>query len=273
MLDDRVERSAGQLAVVGHPDLDLLAEAGLRDLLARELGLRGRERDAGDASRRSSLAAWIAKLPQPQPTSSRRMPGCRSSLLAIRSSFASWASSSVCAPLRVDRAAVGHRLVEEQREELVADVVVVADRGRVALQACGARRCRISSRLGRLGIPPGSAAATTPNPRRALSLALSSRRLPFVDHDERRRRDRRPPASRPRRRVRGRACRAPGGSATAPTAASRRTSARPRSSPAPPRRPRSARGTAAAESRRSGLGSSGPLARISATVRYLSHLL
>ena len=36
---------------------------------------------------------------------------------------------------REDRAAVGHRGVEEQREEVVADVVVVADSGRVALEA------------------------------------------------------------------------------------------------------------------------------------------
>ena len=45
-----------------------------------------------------SRAAWIAKLPQPQPTSSTRMPGSSSSLLRDRSSLVRWASSSVCAP-------------------------------------------------------------------------------------------------------------------------------------------------------------------------------
>ena len=43
-------------------------------------------------------AACIAKLPQPQPTSSTRWPGLSASFLQTSSSFASCASSSVVAP-------------------------------------------------------------------------------------------------------------------------------------------------------------------------------
>ena len=40
------------------------------------------------------VAAWIAKLPQPQPTSSTRSPGVSASLRQIVSSLRSWADSS-----------------------------------------------------------------------------------------------------------------------------------------------------------------------------------
>ena len=43
-------------------------------------------------------AAWIAKLPQPQPMSSTRSPGSSASLSQTSASFACWASSSVVAP-------------------------------------------------------------------------------------------------------------------------------------------------------------------------------
>ena len=43
-------------------------------------------------------AAWTAKLPQPQPTSSRRSPACSPSFVHTSSSLVSWASSSVVAP-------------------------------------------------------------------------------------------------------------------------------------------------------------------------------
>ena len=44
------------------------------------------------------VAACTAKLPQPQPTSSTRMPGSSPSLVQTISSLASCASSSVVAP-------------------------------------------------------------------------------------------------------------------------------------------------------------------------------
>ena len=62
--------------------------------------------------------------------SSIRIPGSRASLRQISSSLARWASSTFH-PFLEQRAAVGHRLVEEEGEELVRDVVVVAHRLRV----------------------------------------------------------------------------------------------------------------------------------------------
>ena len=44
------------------------------------------------------VAACTAKLPQPQPTSSTRMPGSRPSFVQTISSLVSCASSSVVAP-------------------------------------------------------------------------------------------------------------------------------------------------------------------------------
>ena len=112
-----------------------------RHPLARELGLRPVRSSRRSPSRRSSRAAWIAKLPQPQPTSSTRIPGCERRACSRPDRASSrCASSSVSRAAREDRAAVGHRLVEEQREEVVADVVVVADGRRVALDAVQLRR-------------------------------------------------------------------------------------------------------------------------------------
>ena len=58
---------------------------------------------------------------------------------------------------REDRAAVGHRLVEEEREELVGDVVVVADRAGVALLAvAAAARAQLGLRAARRGVRPAA---------------------------------------------------------------------------------------------------------------------
>ena len=82
-----------------------------------------------------SRAAWIAKLPQPQPTSSTRCPALQLELLRDHVQLGPLRLRERLRAAREQRAAVGHRLVEEQREEVVADVVVVADRLRVALRA------------------------------------------------------------------------------------------------------------------------------------------
>ena len=63
-----------------HADLDPVGEPALGRALARELGLRLRQRDADDAARRGCSAAWMAKLPQPQPTSSTRSPALEAEL-------------------------------------------------------------------------------------------------------------------------------------------------------------------------------------------------
>ena len=94
----RVEGLVAELAVVRHPDLHAVGEAALRRALARERGLRLGERDARRRCTPWCAAAWMAKLPQPQPMSSTRWPGFSSSFVQTSSSFASWASSSVVAP-------------------------------------------------------------------------------------------------------------------------------------------------------------------------------
>ena len=91
--------------------------------------------------------------PQPQPTSSSRSPAFRPSLRQTRSNFSYWASSSVASAVREDRARVGHRGPEDDLVEAVRDVVVVRDRGRVALlrvaqPAAPRRRCLLGRRRG-----------------------------------------------------------------------------------------------------------------------------
>ena len=107
-------------------------------------------------------AAWMAKVPQPQPTSSTRMPGSQPQLAATRSSLARCASSSVARPAPVGVSEVGagvdQRRAEHQLVEVVADVVVV---GRTA--ALSRRRvCRRPAEPG----PPRPAAAAAARGRR-----------------------------------------------------------------------------------------------------------
>ena len=78
------------------------------------------------------LAAWTANAPQPQPTSSRRSPSCSASFVQTSSSLVVLRLLERLGAARPDRARVGHRRVEEQREEVVGDVVVVRDRALVA---------------------------------------------------------------------------------------------------------------------------------------------
>ena len=217
MLRDRVERSTRQLAVVGHPDLDLLAQAGLRHLLARELGLRGRERHAGD--RHAVVLRRVDREAAPAAADVQQAHArLQGELARDQIELRELSVLERLRALRVDRAAVGHRLVEEQPEELVADVVVVADRGRVALRAVAlAAQDQLEARA--LGDPARQRGGQDAQPQTRPVLDAQLGRLPFVDHDERRRPDRRPPASRPHRRGPDRACRAPAGSATAPTGA------------------------------------------------------
>ena len=75
----------------------------------------------------NSPAAWRAKPPQPQPISSTWLSGPRPSFSQMRRYLASWASSSVISGPLEDRARVRPRRVEEERVEVVAEVVVVRD--------------------------------------------------------------------------------------------------------------------------------------------------
>ena len=79
---DGVERAVGDVAVVLHPDLDPVARGpAARDPLAGQARPAARrERDAHRARRRTCGRRGCAKVPQPQPTSSTRMPGSQPEL-------------------------------------------------------------------------------------------------------------------------------------------------------------------------------------------------
>src|SRR5665213_4632804 len=85
---------------------------------------------------------------------------------------------------REDRAAIGHRLVEEEREELVTDIVVVADRGSVALEAVTlAMQDQLEARAA--GQYTGQRGGRDAQPQTHAVPHAQLRRLPLVDHDER----------------------------------------------------------------------------------------
>ena len=125
----------GSAPVVGDADLHPIGDTRFGDALAGELCLTLGRSVMPSTSTPCSRAAWIAKLPQPQPTSSTRIPGSSAELARDELEFRALRLVERLGAAREDRAAVGHGVVEEQREELVADVVVVADRGGVALGA------------------------------------------------------------------------------------------------------------------------------------------
>ena len=134
---DRVEALAGEVAVVREPDLHALVEAGCADALARERGLRG---GRGDADRAHAMVARgvqherapaAADVEHALVLAQRQLPADHLELLVLR-------LLERAGPAREHRAAVRHGGVEEEREELVRDVVVVAYRARIPLAAVAA---------------------------------------------------------------------------------------------------------------------------------------
>ena len=135
----------------------------------------------------------MAKLPQPQPTSSTRSPSCSAELAAHQSELGLLGLlERRRASLEVG-AAVGHRGVQEQGEELVAGVVVVADRApvtadRVALAA----QPQLGLRRPRRPDQPAGADQRDPEPsdlrrgqlRRLERVDDLQRRLDVVDVDQ-----------------------------------------------------------------------------------------
>ena len=84
---------------------------------------------------------------------------------------------------REDRAAVGHRVVEEQTEEVVADVVVVADRRSVTLDAVqAALQDQLDARAA--WQPAGSRGGGDREAQPSAVSVAELWRLPLVDDDE-----------------------------------------------------------------------------------------
>ena len=119
---------SGDVAVVEVADLGEVVEP----VLARSPSAPTRPARATASrrarGRRTRAAAWRTMPPQPQPTSSSRMPGWRPSLRATRSYLACLRLLERGVLGRVDRAGVGHRRAEHHLVEAVGHVVVVLDR-------------------------------------------------------------------------------------------------------------------------------------------------
>ena len=149
-----------QLAVVHDADVDAVGDARPpRARCARELGLRLGERDAGDVHAVLARGVDARTRPSRSRRRARARPAAAPSLRQTSSSFVSLRLLERRRAARPDRARVGHRLVEEQREELVGEVVVVADRALVAHDASAAGRCGRSSVAGTRGGRAAPAAA------------------------------------------------------------------------------------------------------------------
>ena len=128
---DRVERLARDLAVVHDADVDLVGHARRGGALARELRLRLAQRDPGDVHAvlargvQRERAPAAADVEHPLARLQRELRADEVELGPLRLLQRRRAA-------RPDRARVRHRLVEEQREVLVGEVVVVRDRALVA---------------------------------------------------------------------------------------------------------------------------------------------
>ena len=129
---DRVERLVGDLPVVGDADLDPVGQAERGDPLAAERGLLVGDRDpenlgpvfAGRVDREAAPAAADVEDAVALLEAELGRDEVELGPLGLLEGLGAAGE---------DRAAVGHRRVEEQREEVVADVVVVADRLLVAV--------------------------------------------------------------------------------------------------------------------------------------------
>ena len=151
---DGVERAVAHVAVVLHPDLDAILEPGLPNRAPRPVGLTLRERDADRAD-----AVVLRRVHDHAAPATADVEQAHARLEAELA-----AHELVLRRLRVFQGAVRrrphaarvrHRRSEDHAVEVVGDVVVVRDGGRVALlavaaavQAClfGRRRQRTQAR-------------------------------------------------------------------------------------------------------------------------------
>ena len=184
---------AGELAVVLNADLDPVGEARVGDSLPRQLCLILRERDADRlnavALRRMhhEAAPATADVEHPLALLQREL---RADEVELRLLGLLQGRSPVAGEksLRLrdageEGAGVGHRLVEEEREELVADVVVVADGLAVALGGVlAAAEVDLGLRRGRRAAHAGGSHGCGDQP--GLRRRPDRRRLPVVEQPD-----------------------------------------------------------------------------------------
>ena len=125
---DCVKVPARRIAVVGDADLNQVVQSGVADALAGEPGLGRRQRDSqdldpmpdGGVDRKAPPAAADVEDP---------LAGAEVELATDQLELLLLGGLERCRATGEDPAAVGHRAIEEEREELVRYVVVVTDGG------------------------------------------------------------------------------------------------------------------------------------------------
>src|SRR4051812_9298112 len=180
---DRVEALAGQLAVVGDADVDLVGDAVLRGQVARALRLRLGERDPGhvDAVARGGVDG---EAPPAAADVEDALAALEPELGADELELGLLGLLERRRAAREDRAGVGARRAEEQLEELVGDVVVVAHRAAVALDAVAAAAgAQLGGRRARDAAPRAGAQRGQRDLR--LHARVDRRRLPVVEQLQR----------------------------------------------------------------------------------------
>ena len=182
MLATASNGSPPRLAVVHHPDVHAVGQAALLGSLARERGLRLRERDPDHVhavvlrcmEREAAPAAADVEHALAVPERELRADQLQLGVLGLLERGRS---------LGEQRAAVGHRLAEHEPEEVVGNVVVVAHRAGVAFGAvAAAARAQLGLRNRGRTDQAGGADRCEREPR--LGTAVERRRLPGVQQLE-----------------------------------------------------------------------------------------
>ena len=179
---DRVEALTGELAVVHDPDLDPIADPRLGDSAPGNprLGLREGDADHLDTVAGGGMSGEAAPA---AADVEHALAGSQPELGADELELVLLGRLQRIGAAAEDRAAVGHRPIEEEGEELGRQVVVVADRPGVACPrpASAARpKLRLRRRGGR-----GQAAGRERGEQQSQASAASERwRLPAVEQPD-----------------------------------------------------------------------------------------
>ena len=177
-----VERLSRQLAVVLDPNVHAVGEPGLGGAPAAELGLRLGQGYAGHVH--AALARSVNGEAAPAAADvEHALPGLECELVAHQGELGLLGLLERGRPAREQRTAVGHRVVEEQREVVVRQVVVVAHRAGVAQQAVApALRLELGRRDA--GRPDHAHRAGGRQRQPRLGAAVDRRRLPAAQNVE-----------------------------------------------------------------------------------------